>query len=105
MIIDNISLSETTRFYTAIYNNCMSMFKRGVSASIVVFDTKNAVVTFTISTKSGSVNKEMLITYDSVNDNWIIFGNMKRFTCLSLTQISGIAKQLINNGVANKTKI
>lgn len=105
MIIENVSISDTARFYTAIYNNVASLIKRGISVNIVCFDTKNAVINFLITTKNGMVQKEMLISYNSITDDWVAYSLQKRFTFLSLTEISGIAKQIVNSAIAVKSKI
>lgn len=105
MIVEYIPPADTVRFNTAIYNNIASMIKRGVSANIVCFDTKNAVVSFMITTRGGMIQKELFLTYNSLTDNWEAFAIQKRFTFLSLTEISGIAKQIVNSAITLKSKL
>ena len=105
MLIETIPRDQQNKLFLAIESNLSSFKKRSISYIIDAHSDSVATVIIYVSGRQGIVSKDLVIIYDTLNLEWNIYSEGKKYTLVSISELSTVVSSMIAKLSTVVTKI
>lgn len=96
MDIVKIDESKRSKFYMSLYKYCQIVNnKRGVNTVITTHSNHVANITVIVNGKRGIAEKHLVIIYDNLTEEWVIYSDGYEYRMLMLSDITNIMKNMV----------
>jgi hypothetical protein len=95
MIIETINSSERTKLYLALESNLSSFRKRSMLYTISAHSESIAGISLYVTGKRGTVTKDIVVSFNKDIQSWEVFSEGKKYTLVSLSEISAVIRSMI----------
>lgn len=105
MVINKVDESKRSKFYMSLQKYSNIANRRGVSAIINTHSDHVGVIDLYVTGKKGTAVKNLVIVYDTVNDEWIVYNDGYEYRMDLLSDVSSILKNMVQKLSSILTKI
>jgi hypothetical protein len=105
VIINKIPQDLQAKLYMALEGNLNSIKRRNVGYAIYCYSNEVASVNLMISGRRGTVQKAVMVVYDTVLLEWNVYADGYQYVLGSLSEIQAIFKSITSRETNIVTKI